>query len=134
MHRSRREWHPCSPLRVPGAGVEPTRSREPAGLSRLRLPFRHPGLAGGYAAIGDRWPRLLQLEVGIRRIPLRERDARDWTKDERGLWVRRRSTRRPWVPAISPTRAAAVDLPARSSAARSGATRSAASSLPRRVP
>ena len=30
---------------VPGEGFEPSRSvTEPAGLSRLRLPFRHPGL------------------------------------------------------------------------------------------
>ena len=29
---------------VPGEGFEPSHSREePAGLSRLRLPFRHPG-------------------------------------------------------------------------------------------
>ena len=31
---------------VPGAGVEPARPEGPAGLSRLRLPFRHPGRAG----------------------------------------------------------------------------------------
>ena len=33
-------------LFVPGEGIEPSRPHgEPAGLSRLRLPFRHPGLA-----------------------------------------------------------------------------------------
>ena len=38
---------------VPGEGFEPSRPEGPAGLSRLRLPFRHPGRAGaGYAARG----------------------------------------------------------------------------------
>jgi hypothetical protein len=35
---------------VPGGGVEPPRPEGPAGLSRLRLPFRHPGSRRGYVA------------------------------------------------------------------------------------
>ena len=35
------------PEAVPGGGVEPPRPEGPAGLSRLRLPFRHPGSRRG---------------------------------------------------------------------------------------